>query len=115
MLQFEPEHTPSSIDSNIPLSLGIPANTIGTVSGGLAHTRQEWADLRSLPTVLKITVALMAQSCLDASRPKKSCRLSFSGRLLYSLFYIIRKRSPVCVCQFQPPSFPRWPVSASPP
>lgn len=57
---------PNSTDSNIPLSLGIPANTIGTVSGGLAHTRQEWVDLRSLPTGLKIAVALMAQSCLDA-------------------------------------------------
>ena len=45
MLQFEPDHTPNSADSNIPLSLGIPANTIGTVSGGLAHTRQEWVDL----------------------------------------------------------------------
>ena len=66
MLQFEPDHTPNSADSNIPLTLGIPANTIGTVSGGLAHTRQEWVDLRSLPTGLKIAVALMAQSCLDA-------------------------------------------------
>lgn len=63
---LEPEHTPNSTDSNIPLSLGIPANTIGTVSGGLAHTRQEWVDLSSLPTGLKIAVALMAQSCLDA-------------------------------------------------
>lgn len=61
----EPEHTPNSTDSNIPLSLGIPANTIGTVSGGLAHTRQEWVDLNSLPTGLKIAVALMAETCLE--------------------------------------------------
>lgn len=31
-----------------------------------APTRQEWVDLSSLPTGLKIAVALMAQSCLDA-------------------------------------------------
>ena len=38
----EPDETPNSTDSNIPLSLGIPANTIGTIDGGSAHTRQEW-------------------------------------------------------------------------
>lgn len=48
-----------STDSNIPLSLGIPANTVGTVSGGLAHTRQEWVDLASLPTGLALALSLM--------------------------------------------------------
>lgn len=57
----EPDHTPNSTDSNIPLSLGIPANTIGTVDGGLPHTRQEWVDLGSLPTGLKIVLALMLE------------------------------------------------------
>lgn len=57
----EPVHTPNSTDSNVPLSLGIPANTIGTVDGGLPHTRQEWVDLDSLPTGLKIVLALMLE------------------------------------------------------
>ncbi len=57
----EPDHTPNSTDSNVPLFLGIPANTIGTVDGGLPHTRQEWVDLDSLPTGLKIVLALMLE------------------------------------------------------
>ena len=57
----EPDHTPNSTDSNVPLSLGIPANTIGTVDGGLPHTRQEWVNLDSLPTGLKIVLALMLE------------------------------------------------------
>ena len=57
----EPDETPNSTDSNIPLSLGIPANTIGTVDGGLAHTRQEWVDIASLPTGLKIVLSLMLE------------------------------------------------------
>ena len=60
----EPLCQPSSTDSNIPLSLGIPANTIGTVAGGLLHTRQEWVSLESLPTGLKIVLALMVETCL---------------------------------------------------
>lgn len=48
-----------STDSNIPLSVGIVANTIGTVSGGGAHTREEWVDLDSLPAGLKIALSLM--------------------------------------------------------
>ena len=57
----EPDETPNSTDSNIPLSLGIPANTIGTIEGGLAHTRQEWVDIASLPTGLKIVLGLMLE------------------------------------------------------
>lgn len=34
-----------STDANIPLSLGIPANTVGTVVGGSLHTMEEWLDL----------------------------------------------------------------------
>lgn len=55
----EPEYTPTSTDGNIPLSLGIPANTVGTVTGGLEHTRQEWIDLACLPTGLKVALGLM--------------------------------------------------------
>ena len=57
----EPQFAASSTDSNIPLSLGIPANTIGTVAGGLAHTRQEWVDLASLPTGLTLALSLMLE------------------------------------------------------
>ena len=37
-----------STDANIPLSFGLKANTIGTVIGKGAHTREEWVDLTSL-------------------------------------------------------------------
>ncbi len=57
----EPQCAASSTDSNIPLSLGIPANTIGTVAGGLAHTRQEWVDLASLPAGLTLALSLMLE------------------------------------------------------
>lgn len=50
-----------STDANVPLSLGILANTIGTVSGGDAHTREEWVDLDSLPAGLKIVLSLMLE------------------------------------------------------
>ncbi len=39
---------PSSTDANIPLSVGILANTFGTVSGGLCHTREEWIETESM-------------------------------------------------------------------
>ncbi len=50
-----------STDSNVPLSLGIKANTVGTVRGALAHTREEWIELASLPDGLKIALALMLE------------------------------------------------------
>ncbi len=55
----EPDFTPNSTDSNIPLSLGIPANTIGTIDGALAHTREEWVDLESLGAGTAIVTSLM--------------------------------------------------------
>ena len=48
-----------STDSNVPLSLGIAANTIGTVLGALAHTREEWIDISSLSKGLGIVLSLM--------------------------------------------------------
>lgn len=50
-----------STDSNVPLSLGILANTVGTVRGALAHTREEWIDISSLPDGLKIALSLMLE------------------------------------------------------
>lgn len=55
------DETPCSTDSNVPLSRGIVANTIGTVRGGLSHTRQEWVELESLKAGLKIVLSLMLQ------------------------------------------------------
>ena len=52
-------HGAASTDSNVPLSKGIPANTIGAVKGGLAHTREEWMDLDSLTAGMKIVLHLM--------------------------------------------------------
>ena len=57
----EADYAPQSTDSNVPLSLGIPANTIGTVLGALAHTREEWVDLSSLPMGLKIALSVVLQ------------------------------------------------------
>lgn len=42
------EFTSGSTDCNIPLSMGIPAVTIGLVEGGGAHTRGEWIYVKSL-------------------------------------------------------------------
>lgn len=55
----ELKRSPGSTDSNIPLSLGIPANTIGTVKGSLAHTREEWIECASLQAGLGIALSLM--------------------------------------------------------
>ena len=55
----EIDEGPYSTDSNIPLSLGIFGNTIGTIIGAKAHTREEWIDLSSIPTGMKIVTALM--------------------------------------------------------
>ena len=60
----EIDEGPYSTDSNIPLSQGVVANTIGTVRGGLAHTREEWVDLDSLKIGMGIVCELIG-SCLD--------------------------------------------------
>ena len=46
----------SSTDCNIPLSLGIPAITIGTYIGAGAHTREVYVRKDSLPTGLEIAL-----------------------------------------------------------
>ena len=53
------DFSPRSTDSNVPLSLGIVANTVGTVRGGLAHTREEWIELESLKPGLRIVLELL--------------------------------------------------------
>ena len=64
-LGTEPRHVASSTDANVPLSLGIPANTIGTVSGGGAHTREEWIDEESLVPGLAVTLSLLLAHCKE--------------------------------------------------
>lgn len=48
----------SSTDSNIPLSLGIPAVTFGLVLGDGEHTREEWIKVSSLAVGLEIGLNL---------------------------------------------------------
>lgn len=59
------DERPCSTDSNVPLSLGIVANTIGAVRGALSHTREEWVELESLKPGLKIVLSLMLQAVLE--------------------------------------------------
>ena len=60
----EPDLRPASTDANIPLSLGIPANTVGAVRYGLSHTREEWVELASLKPGLGIALSLMLRAFL---------------------------------------------------
>lgn len=55
----EPDLKPASTDANIPLSLGVPANTIGTVRGAKLHTRGEWIEKKSLRQGLEVVLRLM--------------------------------------------------------
>ncbi len=45
-----------STDCNIPLSQGVPAVCTGIVLGGGAHTREEWIEISSMNTGLKIAM-----------------------------------------------------------
>ena len=49
----------SSTDCNIPLSMGIPAGSVGTFVCKGAHTREEWLDLESVPNALRIVMCLL--------------------------------------------------------
>ncbi|MBP3894134.1 MAG: M20/M25/M40 family metallo-hydrolase [Atopobiaceae bacterium] len=55
----EPVCEPASTDANVPLSMGIPANTVGAVRGALLHTRDEWVDGKSLKEGLAVILCLM--------------------------------------------------------
>ncbi len=52
---------PGSTDANIPLSLGIPGVAFGTVSGGGAHTYEEWIEKDSMITGQKLALASVLQ------------------------------------------------------
>ena len=51
-----------STDANIPLSMGIPAVTFGTVSGGNLHTRREWIEKKSLIAGQAAAIIAVCQS-----------------------------------------------------
>lgn len=53
----------ASTDCNMPLSLGIPAVSFGVCDGGGAHTREEWLEVASLRTGLRIALDSMLQFC----------------------------------------------------
>ena len=60
-LGYTPELGASSTDSNIPISLGIPAVTIGSGgTGGRAHSLDEWIDVAKPESVRGMTVGLAA-------------------------------------------------------
>ncbi len=58
---YEPKFNASSTDANIPMSLGIPAVTVGSGgSGGRAHALDEWIDVEPVETVRGMSVGLLA-------------------------------------------------------
>lgn len=59
---FQPLLGASSTDSNVPISLGIPAVTIGSgaAGGGRAHALDEWIDLSKPESLKGMTVGLTA-------------------------------------------------------
>ena len=56
---LDPSFGAGSTDCNIPLSMDIPAICPGVVTGGKAHTRQEFIDRASLLPGLKVGLSLM--------------------------------------------------------
>jgi acetylornithine deacetylase/succinyl-diaminopimelate desuccinylase-like protein len=58
---YQPDLGASSTDSNIPISLGVPAVTIGSGGvGGRAHSLDEWIDVAKPESVRGMTVGLAA-------------------------------------------------------
>ena len=58
---YTPELEASSTDSNIPISLGIPAVTIGSGgTAGRAHSTDEWIDVAKPESLRGMTVGLAA-------------------------------------------------------
>jgi tripeptide aminopeptidase len=53
-----PVHDISSTDANVPMSLGIPAITIGSGPAGRAHSLDEWTIVEPKGDVRAVTVAL---------------------------------------------------------
>ena len=54
-----PEVKPGSTDASLPISLGIPAITLGAYYGGEMHNRDEWIDTDSLKDGLELVSSLV--------------------------------------------------------
>lgn len=60
LLGFDPSEESSSTDANLPMSLGIPAVTIGAGGrGGRAHAPDEWIDVEPEEMVRGMSVGLL--------------------------------------------------------
>jgi hypothetical protein len=60
VLGFEPRLDQSSTDSNLPISLGIPAITVGAGgTSGFSHTLDEWYEPRDRDKGLKRGLLVM--------------------------------------------------------
>jgi tripeptide aminopeptidase len=58
---FQPKLSASSTDSNIPMSLGVPAITMGAGgSGGRAHALDEWIDVEPVESLRGMAVGLLS-------------------------------------------------------
>ena len=55
---LEPTYRVSSTDANVPMSLGIPAVTIGRGPGGRGHSPDEWTDVEMESAVRSIRLAV---------------------------------------------------------
>jgi acetylornithine deacetylase/succinyl-diaminopimelate desuccinylase-like protein len=55
---LKPSYGISSTDSNIPMSMGIPALTIGRGPGGRSHSPDEWTDVAPGGVAQSVEVAL---------------------------------------------------------
>jgi acetylornithine deacetylase/succinyl-diaminopimelate desuccinylase-like protein len=55
---MKPSYGISSTDSNMPMSLGIPAVTIGRGPGGRAHALDEWTEVEPKSDVQSVRVAM---------------------------------------------------------
>ncbi len=58
-LDLVPNYRISSTDANIPISMGIPAATIGRGKGGRQHSLDEWVDVEKKSSVQAAQVALV--------------------------------------------------------
>lgn len=55
---LKPVYSISSTDSNVPISLGIPAVTIGRGQGGRQHSLDEWVDVEKTGQIQAAQIAL---------------------------------------------------------
>jgi tripeptide aminopeptidase len=63
---IEPRLNIGSTDANLPLSLGLPAVTIGLTTGGLAHTVHEFINLAPLGKGMRQLVRLVSRAWEDS-------------------------------------------------